>query len=257
MLATFNPTRRNRNIGTAKQGHGKDNRLVIPELAASSRTWNESLGKHRIVRKNLNGREIVFIIEETSGGCVHACSVDDILHILSRIPESHWLGMNTFVLRQSTRKQRLLAPAWGHMFYSAELGLPGRNAIAVGSAIFLEAVNIQENISWSTSLDPDDRAELERLRSDGHRIEQVGRKHVFSMTKEAVRATQLYRTLLHEIGHWFDWLEKVEGPTSKGGDLGQLSDKYFQRPQNEREAYAHRYAEGMRLQLELLGVIPF
>ena len=26
----YDPTRRNRNIGTAKAGHGQDNRLVIP-----------------------------------------------------------------------------------------------------------------------------------------------------------------------------------------------------------------------------------
>jgi hypothetical protein len=210
-----------------------------------------------VVRKNLGSREITFVVEETSGGCIHACSINDVLRVLDHVPVEHWIGMSTFVMRQSTRKQRLLAPTWGRMFYDAELGMLGRNAVVCGPAILIEAVNVQEKMSWSASLDPGNSAELERLRSDGHQIEQIGSKHVISITKEAARATQLYRTLLHEIGHWVDWLEKVELPTNQGGDFDQLSDAYFQRPKCDREAYAHRYASNMRLRLEVIGAIPF
>ncbi|KAF0814961.1 hypothetical protein IGB42_00037 [Andreprevotia sp. IGB-42] len=31
MRAGWNPTRRNRHIGTGAQGHGQDNKLVIPQ----------------------------------------------------------------------------------------------------------------------------------------------------------------------------------------------------------------------------------
>jgi hypothetical protein len=257
MSATFNPAKRNRNIGTPKQGAGQSNKLVIPELAASDRTWKERLNPHLRILRNIGGRDILFIVEKNTGGCVHACSVDDIAHILRSLPASDWAGLHTFVLRQSSRKQRQLAGAWGRLFYFADLGVSARKAISEGPAIFLEAVDCTTDISWSTSLQPDDYAELERLRADGHVIENIGNKHVISLTEESVRSTQLYRTLLHEIGHWFDWLQKVEQPAARGDSFDELIDNYFRRPSAEREAFAHRYAAEARLRLESRDVLPF
>jgi hypothetical protein len=257
MRAGFNPARRSRNIGTARQGHGQDNRLVIPEMMTSSRTWNERLNKHQLIQRIVRGREIIFVVEDTSGGCLHACSVEDVCHVFSHIPLADWQGLETIVLRQSTRKQRLLKPAWGRLFYQADLGRAGRGSVRFGPAVFLEAVDPQAKLEWSSSLEPGDQAELERLRRDGHHIEQIGRHHVFQMTATAIRATQLYRTLLHEIGHWVDWLERVERPSGRGGDFEELSDAYFQRPKDEREAFAHRYADDARERLTRFGIIPF
>jgi hypothetical protein len=253
----FNPTRRNRNIGTPKQGLGQDNRLVIPDPIVSSRTWKERLIRHQQIQRVVGGREIIFIVEETSGGCVHACSVDDVRHVLANIPMMDWEGLETFVLRQSTRKQRTLSPAWGRLLYDADLGLPGRAAKRMGPAVLMEAVDCAAKLEWSSSLGPEDQVELERLKQDGHAIERVGRRYVLSINVEATRATQLYRTLLHEIGHWVDWLEKVERPAASGGDFDSLYEAYFQRPKGEREAFAHRYADEARERLQRSGVIPF
>ncbi len=143
------------------------------------------------------------------------------------------------------------------MFYYADLGYTEGASVRRGPAVFLEAVNPQAKLEWLSSLQPDDKAELDRLRKDGHLIEQIGRRHVFQMTTAAIRATQLYRTLLHEIGHWVDWLERVERPSERGGDFGELSDAYFQRPKHEREAFAHRYADETRERLSRFGIIPF
>lgn len=255
--AVFNPTRRNRKIGAPHQGLGQDNRLVIPDPVASSRTWTERLNRHQRIRTGVGGREVVFIVEKTTGGCVHACSVDDIGRVLAHIPMADWEGLQTFVLRQSTRKQRILNPAWGRLLYEADLGLASRAGGRTGPAVLLEAVDCSAKFEWRSALDPDDRAELERLRQDGHAVEQVGRRHVFSISVEATRATQLYRTLLHEIGHWTDWLEKVARPVARGGDFDSLYDAYFQRPKDEREAFAHRYADQARERLRRFGVIPF
>ncbi|HEY0651002.1 hypothetical protein [Phenylobacterium sp.] len=255
--AGFNPLRRNRNIGTAKQGHGQDNRLVIPELVNCSRRWTERLGRHQQIQRVVGGREIIFIVEETSGGCFHACSVDDVRHVLAHLPAADWEGLDTFVLRQSTRKQRTLRPAWGRLLYSADLGVPGRAAKRIGPAVILEAVDCKAKRRWPSSLDPDDQAELERLKADGHVVERIGRQHVFSTPPEAARATQLYRTLLHEIGHWVEWLSKVERPSERGGDFDSLCEAYFQRPKDEREAFAHRYADQARERLTRFGVMPF
>jgi hypothetical protein len=257
MRSGFNPTRRNRNIGTAKQGHGRDNRLVIPEICGAERKWGEQLRPHLLVWRIVCGREVAFVVEETLADFVHACTVDDICRVLAHLPAEDWDSLDTFVLRQSTRKQRVLRPAWGRLFYSADLGLPGRKAVRVGPAVMLEAMPHKDTVDWSSSLTPDDAAELERLRADGHEVVREGSRYRISTTPDSVRSTQLYRTLLHEVGHWVDYLEKVERPVTAGGDYAELSAAYFARPKEEREAFAHRYADARRARLVLTHAIPF
>jgi len=258
MKAGFNPARRNRNIGTARQGHGKDNKLVIPAVCGEARRWAEILGPHRVFQRSAEGREIIFIVEETSAGCVHACTVDDIRHLLANIPLQDWDGLDTVVLRQSTRKQRVLNPVWGRLFYSADLGLPRRATVRLGPAVMLEAQDPKAVIEWSSSLDPVAVAELERLRADGHEISRNGRSLRISTTPASLRATQLYRTLLHEIGHWVDYLEKVERPAGDDdAKWAELNKAYFSQSKDEREAFAHRYADATRDRLVKIGVLPF
>lgn len=258
MRPGFDPTRRNRNIGTVRRGHGQDNRLVIPAPCGAERQWTEQLGPHRQIKRMVGSRKVLFLVEDCHGGCGHACSIDDVVHVLAHIPSDDWRGLYTFVFRQPTRKQRILRPVWGRLSYSADLGLPGRKAFRQGPAVTLEAIDPHVRLAWSTALDPQDQAELERLRADGHEIRQEGRRHIFSMSPDSVRTTLLYRTLLHEIGHWVDFLEKVERPAAAGvGDHAALSDAYFSRPKGEREVFAHRYADAMRARLVKFGIIPF
>ena len=253
----FNPVRRSRNIGTPKQGHGEDNRLVIPDPVDTSRRWSEQLGRHERFQRVINGRELIFLVEENSGGCIHACSIADVVQIFRHLPMSDWEGLDTVVFRQSTQKQRTLRPAWGRLLYYADLGNPGRAARRKGPALLLEAVDCNTSFKWRTSLDPDDQAELERLRLDGHAVERTGSKYVVTTSPQAARTTQLYRTVLHEVGHWVDWLEKVARPEASGGDYCLLSEAYFQRPSAEREAFAHRYARETMDRLERFGLAPF
>jgi len=209
------------------------------------------------VWEKVGSKDVCVVVEKTSGGCVHACSAEDVLYLLCRIPPADWAGLNTFVLRQSTQKMRILHPAWGRMFYHADLGFRGGTVVRSGPAIFLEAVNIDRVIEWSTGLGPEDSEELERLRTDGHNVTRAGKRYTISSSVAAVRATQLYRTLLHEIGHWVDWLAKVEEPFARGEKFETLSNSYFARPKSEREAFAHRYADSLRAMLEVRAVIPF
>ncbi|MCW3847072.1 hypothetical protein OF829_07460 [Sphingomonas sp. LB-2] len=253
MPAPFNPARRNRNIGTAKQGHSQNNRMSIPGTAISGA---EPLGTHRIETRDIQGKQVAFIVEKTSGGCVHACTIADIEHLLSHIPRSDWAGLNTFVLRQSTRKTRILNPAWGRLWYFTDLQFRGR-IIASGPAIFLEAMQVDAPIKWSAALDPADAEELERLRTDGHRVERAGSRHIVTPNLDSARVTLLYRTLPHEIGHWFDWLQKVKAPLARGDDYVTLVQRYFARPKTEREGFAHRYADALCARLKHDGVIPF
>ncbi len=146
--AGFDATRRSRGIGTKKQGHGRDNRFVIPAIRHAERSWVEQLGPHREERRFVRGREVLFLVEENSGGGIHACSVEDISHVLANTLPDDWRGLSTFLLRQPTRKQRLIRPAWGRLCYSAELGLPGQKAIRVGAVLVLEAPNCDAELEW-------------------------------------------------------------------------------------------------------------
>ena len=152
----YNAARRNRNIGTAKQGHGQDNEMVIPRLRNSQRIPNQTIGNFQKIEKFLPGRALTFFIEENSGGCAHCCSVADVVEIFKNIPFSDWAGLEIVVFRQPTRKQRTLNPVWGRLSYYSEIGqIVGKN-IAVGPAIYLEAMPVNGKFVWPTSLDPQD-----------------------------------------------------------------------------------------------------
>ena len=117
MFSGFNPVRRNRNIGTARQGHGQDNRLVVPSnrgcLSALDR-----IGCYRKEERQIEGISMSFVVEEPRANSVHPCTVDDVARALSMIPTSDWVGISTIVFRQPTRKQAILRPAWGRLRYS-------------------------------------------------------------------------------------------------------------------------------------------
>lgn len=256
MQSHRNPTRRNRNIGTAKQGHGQNNELVIPERS-NGLYWLDRVEDCHVEDRIIADRKVRFVIQANAQDCIHPCTVSDVEPILEALPQSDWAGLQTFVFRQPTRKQLVLSPVWGRLLYYSELSTGKGKLLARGPVIFLDAVQVDKTIAWSTSLDPDDSLELDRLRDDGHVVHRSGRKFNIAVSASSARNTQLYRTLLHEIGHWFDWLSKVEEPAAKGGDRDSLERDYFARPKAEREAFAHRYAEAQRMLLDANGIIPF
>jgi hypothetical protein len=251
-----NPVRRNRNIGTAKQGHGQNNSLVIPNRADGLH-WLDRIGQYSRVTRTIAGRRINFIVEETDKACIHPCTVSDVEHMLRQLPASDWPGLDTFLFRQPSRKQLVLAPVWGRLLYFAEITTSKGRKLCRGPVIVLDAIDPESRIDWSKSLDPDDLKELGRLKADGHSVERTNRRHEIRVTPQSARNTQLYRTLLHEIGHWFDWLSKVEEPASRGGRREALENRYFARPTAEREAFAHKYADAVRARLEEMNAIPF
>jgi hypothetical protein len=251
MPSPRNPTRRNRNIGTTKRGHGQDNKLVIPNSWWDSHVFWEKLGRHTRVTRTVDGRGFHFLVENTRRDCTHCCTVDDILCVIRHIPADDMAGLNVFVLRQPKRKEQILAPVWGRLIYEAEYG------DWVG-AVRLEAQNLAKPIRWSRSLDPETSRELDRLRLDGHRIVSTRREFHIEITLESARANQLYRTLLHEIGHRVDWLDSVKRRAARAKRPEQEFERlYFARPQSERENSAHHYADELAEQLRESGVIPF
>ena len=262
-MPAYNATRRNRNIGTAKSGHGQDNRMVIPKVAHGENDFWERIEKARLVNRTVSGRPVKFFVQPTLEDCVHACTVDDIAQMLWLTNKGDWDGIEAILLRQPRRKEQTLAPVWGRLAYAAELVNQRGIAVHSGPVLVIEAVNPARPIKYGKSLSPEDIAELERLRVDGHRVLPRDRNHSFVSTLESCRATQLYRTLLHEIGHWLEFLENVERPAAAiegrpNVDVYEnLLQRFHTRPFQEREQYAHAYAERVRQSLLKNRTIPF
>lgn len=217
----------------------------------------DRIGEYTIERQRVAGIDMTFIVENPLAGCLHPCTISDVAAVLELVPVSDWAGIGTVVFRQPTRKQVILTPAWGRLRYAGEISTARKRLVATGPMILLDAIEADSVIDWSAGLALDDQVELDRLRADGHVVERVGNRYRIHVAPDSARRTQLFRTLLHEIGHWFDWLEKVEAPAMRGEDFGTLVEHYFARPQAEREAFAHRYADSMGNALTNAGLIPF
>lgn len=237
MRPGFNPTRRNRNIGTSRAGRGQDNRHVIPVCDHKAFAHYECLRGYRSATRRVGGQSITFIVETVRPGSCHACTVDDVVRVLEQVPLQDLDGIELIVMRQPTRKEEILAPVWGWLAFFARIDQHE------GRTIFLESVPFDQTIKWSKSVSPDEVEELNRLRMDGHSVTSNKRQHLVKCDLDSVRATQLYRTLLHEIGHHVD---NDRDPTG-----------FDQRPSVDKERFAHSYARDLRATLEAAGIIPF
>jgi hypothetical protein len=123
-----------------------------------------------------------------------------------------------------------------------------------GPIIILEATHPDSLWRHPKSLSPDAATELERLAEDGH-ILTTKRSHIrVQSSLDAIRATQLYRTLPHELGHLVDYTTRV--PDNARNWL-ELEDRFWSRPSQERESFAHRYADEFRSRMFSAGALPF
>lgn len=250
----FNPTRRNRNIGTAKQGYGQDNKLVVPYPAVEMKYFYERLGKYKVVERIINNHTFKFIVEETRKNSFHACTIDDLQKIISEIPKEDYGDLKLIILRQPTRKEENLKPVWGRLIYSYEF--ENENF----PAIIIEAVDLKRNFKWSKKLSIEARKELERLKEDGHKIIMGKRYYETEYKIENIRATQLYRTLPHEFGHFVHYLKVVEKPEKPNEEYDAWEkrwNKYHSLPNSEKENFAHSYADKFKSELETKKLIPF
>lgn len=258
-----NPTRRNRNIGTAKQGHGANNKLVIPWPAVVMKSFEERLTTYTKDYRTINGNRFEFVIEQNREDSIHCCTVNDCAEILRHIAPSDYGRLNLMIFRQPKRKEEILNSVWGRLIYSYEFEGDYR------PAIILESGNPDKILKWSKSQTPDGLKELERLRMDGHVIVNTKREYQIHCNLNSTRATQLYRTLPHEIGHYNHYLKMVgeiddipESGTDEDFDKRlQLRDKEFDKYYNLnreiKEKFAHKFADEFKQMMTEKGIIPF
>ncbi|MDR3352233.1 MAG: hypothetical protein LBO00_04325, partial [Zoogloeaceae bacterium] len=110
------------------------------------------------------------------------------------------------------------------------------------------------------SLTPEDSKELERLKKDGLVFAADKRGHTAILTPETARATQLYRTLLHEVGHYVQYRQFMGASSSEFAGMSddELDDYFWDSvPTEEKEKFADAYADRLRDDLLARGIIPF
>lgn len=238
MRPGWNPVRRNRNIGTARQGHGENKQMVIPESWHRCQRFWENLSACVAVECEIGAKIQIFLVEPPQVNWFYPGSIDDMAKLLVHFPVEDLLSFDFIVLRQPTRKQRMLAPVWGRAVPMMKIGK------FCGSAVVIEAQTPGLRV-WSEnrSLSPDQHLELERLQQEGHQLTRRRRDILISSSAQAIRNTVLYRTLPHEIGHHVDRLRTGV-------------DDWNSKPSSEKEAYAHRYAKDFLTSFVTHNVLP-
>jgi len=210
--------------------------MVIPESWANDRRYWERLRDPVIVRRNVGGRALPFVVEEPRPPFFYPCTIDDLVELFCLLPATDYAGIAFVALRQPTRKQTILSLVWGRLIYYAEV------AGLSGAALILEAQQCPGSVRWPKSLQPWVAAELELLRSDGHEVTTEAQYHRVISDPRAMRTTQLFRTVPHEVGHYMDYRQRVIEPSHSEEEFNGNLDRFWSRPRREREEFADRYA---------------
>ncbi len=250
-----NPTRRNRNIGTAKFGHGQSNKMKIPtsryDQHGIDTLFHERVKPDHLSHHVIGENKITVLYEKPRDGWSYGCSPSDVLFLYSIIQEEIGDIPGLLVFRQPTKKQSNLQPVWGRLDYVSVIGG------FIEPTIYLEALNIGHK-RWPKPKSLEDQEEHNRLIADGHEFTEHKRYFSSFCSDENIRSTMLYRTLLHELGHWHEYdsiYDKMHAISEQ--ELDDEIDHHHAKPVREREHYAHQFAEKLTAKLRASGKIPF
>jgi len=225
-------------------------------------SWQDKHGNYSLFYERLESTQeqevsignfqLKILFEQPHENCTYGCSPLDVIKILTSAVEQTPSLPDIIAFRQPTRKQRQQKPVWGRFLYFAEVGKHK------GTAIILEAQELGAELKWSKRMTLDDRAEYDRLIADGHVFKADKRCFQATLAKCPVRNTILYRTLLHELGHWVQYHQEVlNESTALDEDQDVANELYFAKPNSEREVYAHNFAAKLSQALKQNGKIPF
>lgn len=246
-----NPSRRNKNIGTAKQGRSQNNRMVIPSSWHDAKVFYERLADYKVVERTVQDHTFRFVVEATRETCIYSCTIEDLCKLLSLIPVADYGELSLIILRQPKRKEELLNPVWGRLIYSFEF--EGIHE----PAIILEAIDLDGQLKIPKKQSLEMQREFQRLQQDGHAFVEGKRSFTTSLQLDKVRQTQLFRTLPHEFGHYVHYCQVVEAPEGDELSWNQRWERYHALPSEEKERFAHQYADQLNEELKKKGLLPF
>lgn len=222
MFSHRNPVKRNRNIGTKKAGCKRQSEFRLPDQ--NYQPFYENIKIQSCCRRTINGKDYHFVIEKLKSGYTYTCSVDEICEVLSHCPAGDLDGLSLIILRQPKKKEEIFSCCWGRIQYFFEYN--GK----VQPAIIIEAINLSKDIVHKKSaLSSFHKKELQLLPTEGHELIEGKRTITIKTSFQSAKNTQLYRTLLHEVGHYVFY----------------KSDNYVD-TYEEKELYANNYAKKIR-----------
>ncbi len=249
----WRPARRNKKTGTSDQGFKNRNTFRISTSWADSRPFWEKVKNPVILPQNIGGHKFALVVEPVLADFKYYVTVDDLLQIVAEVPKREREDITAFVFRQPKRKERIFSNTWGRLAYFAEFGEYG------GPSVIIESQPEKTEFKTTKHVTPDHQKELDKLEEEGHKITRGRNCNIIKSPPEAKRNTQLYRTILHEIGHYVQYMQDVNMPSDYGdGENWQgLHDEYFARPSLDKEYFAEKYAEEIRERLMFAGIVPF
>ncbi|MEM6884603.1 MAG: hypothetical protein AAF571_06175, partial [Verrucomicrobiota bacterium] len=124
-------------------------------------------------------------------------------------------------------------------------------------AVVIEATCLNGDYYYPKKQSVEDQLEFEHLKDDGLEFKEDKRHFVASIDEEKVRSIQLYRTLLHEIGHYVHYRESIDRLDIDDEDWEFKYDQFWALPSSDKEYYANKYAISKKRELIAKGVIPF
>jgi hypothetical protein len=243
--------KRNRNIGTSKQGHGQNNTFSIPQPWDTSKYFYERFQGINVDTIIVHGREITVVIEDLSVGYYYSFTPKEAQLVLDNLPKKDLISFGLLIFRQPKKKERILSSVWGRLVYSYEFRgdyLP----------VIIEATPENKNFTFPKKQSVDRRQEFELLQEDGLDFEMGKREYVAVVDKEKIKSIQLHRTLLHEVGHYVHYLEVVERPGRPDEEYKfweKRYNAYFSIPSTDKEAFANKYAVVQKKRLQQIGII--
>jgi len=240
------PERRSRKVGSParawRDGPAGRRAYDVPWSARDRRAPSDRWTPEAVVGVEVHGRTIDVVVDQLLGDHVHVCAPEDVGDVLELLPPDDVLGLDLVVLRQPTRKEQTLRPAWGRIAW--DVAFRGYR----GPALMLDAVALGQTLRWPRSMIPADVEELGRLRAAGFSVRSSRHGHDVRLDAVPVHRWLLSRTVPHEVGHWVDYRRRVLDPLPDDASKAEYDarlDRWMQRPHLEREALADRYADAM------------
>ena len=102
----WNPARRNRNIGTEKSGHSRNNKFVVPDRWSDYKVFYERLVSPVACPVGIKGPKLNILVEAPTQGSVHSSTPQDIIRVLGLVTQEHLEEIDMVVLRQPKEKKK-------------------------------------------------------------------------------------------------------------------------------------------------------
>lgn len=154
--------------------------------------------------RDINGRLFTFLVECLKRHFVYLCTIDEVADILRAVPQADIEGLELCVFRQPEEGEEPRNCCWGA--YTPEFQYHGRRV----PAVMLDAVDETGQLVSMRAVDRINEQEIECLREEGHRVADVGVRYIVTSTKEAIRKTQLYRTVFHLVYHHIEFFRGIK-----------------------------------------------